>query len=245
MADLRRWALAALIVVGMLVLVLEPARIASWFRDDTSTGAAGTVEPTGGPVDDVRDDEGGPATTDWPTAPADGGRAVVRRVSDGDTIRLDVTAGRTGRDVRTRLLRIDAPELARDGHPDECGATAARDRLRALLPEGDEVVVAWDVEPTDQYGRDLVHVWTDDGTWVNGTLVAEGLAREVLFRPNDAHDDAIRSAEATARDRGLGLWTCQDRPGASTPGATASPAAQATAAGRPRAVEPLRRWRVR
>lgn len=42
---------------------------------------------------------------------------------------------------------------------------------------GSEVRVVWDAEPTDRYGRDLVHLWTTDGTWVNGILLAEGHAR--------------------------------------------------------------------
>ncbi len=146
-----------------------------------------------------------------PVAPADSGRAIVLSVSDGDTVHLDIRTGAPGRaddDVRARLLRIDAPELARDGRPAECGAGEARDRLADLLPTGSEVRVAWDVEVTDQYGRDLVHLWTSDGTWVNGTLLAEGRAREVLFRPNDGYDDQVLALEATARRAGLGMWSC-------------------------------------
>lgn len=219
MGDLRRWSLATLIVVGLVMYVVGPDRIAAWLDRDPVVPAASasatapdrpsaTPVPTGGDRVGTGDSAGG---ADAPAPPADAGRAVVLAVSDGDTVHLEIRSGpdgRTGVDVRARLLRIDAPELARDGQPEECGAAAARDRLAQLLPPGSEVAVAWDVEPTDQYGRDLVHLWSDDGTWVNGALVAEGRAREVLFRPNDGYDAEVRAMEAAARRAGRGMWSC-------------------------------------
>ncbi len=43
---------------------------------------------------------------------------------------------------------------------------------------------------------------------LNGTLLAEGQAREVKFRPNDDHDAAVRALDRSARQAGLGMWSC-------------------------------------
>lgn len=136
--------------------------------------------------------------------------AVVDRVVDGDTMRLRVTdpSGQpiaAGEEIRARLLRIDTPELGRDGQPSECLAEAARDHLEGLAPPGTEVVAAWDVERTDVHGRQLVHLWADT-VWLNGRMLADGYATVMTFPPNVAHDDAVRALERQAREAGRGLW---------------------------------------
>lgn len=211
MDDLRRWLLAGLVVVGLVLVVVGPGR--TWdlvTGDSTPVPEPGTTGATvGTPAPPNGDQTAVPGGLPGP--PGDAARGVVTRVSDGDTVRLDIIEGpaaRRGTDVRGRLLRIDAPEEAHDGQPAECGARDATLRLAELVPDGTPVRIAWDVEPTDQYGRDLVHLWTDDGTWVNGVLLAEGRAREVLFAPNDGYDPKVRALEADARRAGRGLWAC-------------------------------------
>ena len=49
-------------------------------------------------------------------------------------------------------------------------------------------------------------MWLDDGTHVNRELVADGLARAVLFEPNDAYWDDFRGLADTARADGRGMW---------------------------------------
>jgi micrococcal nuclease len=150
------------------------------------------------------------ATTD--VAVPDGAfRAVVTSVTDGDSLRARVTdpgstAAGAGEELELRLLRIDAPERARDGRPADCLADEATAALTVLAGPGAEVAGVHDTERRDRYDRDLVHLWTPDGRWVNGALLTAGLAQVVTFPPNTAFDTEVRDAEAEARREGRGLW---------------------------------------
>lgn len=134
-------------------------------------------------------------------APDDATRGVVERVVDGDTLIADVAGERE----RIRLLRIDAPEAARDGDPAECLAEAATAALANLLPPGTTVTLATDVERRDRFGRLLAHLWVGD-VWVNGALLDAGLVQVLTIPPNVAYDDEVRAAQAAAREAEAGLW---------------------------------------
>lgn len=175
--------------------------------DQDSTVASATTPKAG----DETTPTGTPPTTPLirgVVPPDDAVTATVQWVSDGDTLTLDIAPGGDGSrgQTRSRLLRIDTPEIARDGAVSECGADAATQRLTELAPPGATVVVDWDIEPLDQYGRDLVHVWTLDGVWINGQLVAEGHAAVVTFRPNVGYDAEVRALQQAARTIGAGSW---------------------------------------
>ncbi len=140
---------------------------------------------------------------DTPTpALADGETAKVERVVDGDT--LIVHSG--GDRLRLRLLNIDAPELARDGQPEECMGSAAAQRLEELAPVGSTVTLVYDKERQDQYGRDLAAVFDGD-VFVNEVLAEEGLARAVVYQSNDTYYSRMQSAEAAARQAQLGMFS--------------------------------------
>ena len=151
-------------------------------------------------------------STDVPPRPEDAVALTVAHVSDGDTIRAtttgatafgprDVLAG--GVTVRVRLIGIDTPE----GTPTvECGADEARDHLRELLPVGSRVWATTDREPRDRYGRVLLYLWTDDGTFVNHRLVASGDARALTVPPNTTHADLFAETETAARAASGGQW---------------------------------------
>lgn len=79
--------------------------------------------------------------------------AIVERVVDGDTVRVDVDLGfyAHSKNVRLRFLRVFAPELR------AAGGLAARDELMRLLPVGTRVRIA--TKKIDPYGRWLAEVW--------------------------------------------------------------------------------------
>lgn len=151
-------------------------------------------------------------SADVPPRPEDAVALTVAHVSDGDTIRATTTGATVigpgdviddGATVRVRLIGIDTPE----GTPTvECGADEARDHLRELLPVGSRVWAATDREPRDRYGRVLLYLWTDDGTFVNHRLVASGDARALTVRPNTTHADLFAETETAARAASVGQW---------------------------------------
>jgi micrococcal nuclease len=128
--------------------------------------------------------------------PADATTATVDYVHDGDTLFL--TDG-----TKVRLLAVDTPEV---GDNLECMGNEARDYLRQLLPAGSSVRIVADVEPTDQYGRSLLFIWTATGTLVNLDLVEQGYAEAVFIGQNRLYEDQVEAAEDAAQDAGRGIW---------------------------------------
>lgn len=124
--------------------------------------------------------------------------ATVARVIDGDTVALD-----SG--LRVRLLDINAPELAHDGAEAEPYGPAAAAGLRAMI-EGKPVTLETGNTPKDRYGRVLAHLFTPDGGWVNGGMVAAGLAHVYTFPDNALYGPQLEALEATARAEQKGFW---------------------------------------
>lgn len=155
---------------------------------------------------------------------------TVERVVDGDT--LDATVA--GKSTRIRLLNIDTPEVARDGHAGECLADEATAELEELLPVGTGIILDYDVERTDRYGRTLARVTRDDGIDVNRALVKAGLATPVTFGRNGRYRGEMDRAYEAAQAREVGFFdpeqncppprSASSRP-TTTPGATRTPSA--------------------
>lgn len=142
-----------------------------------------------------------------PARPSGAVSMTVEYVHDGDTLFLRTDQPNalvaTTDDVKVRLLGIDTPEV---GDRAECFGDQATEQLRALLPEGSLTWVTADQDPTDQYGRSLFYLWTEDGRFVNYELVAGGAAESLNIAPNDAHYPLLRAAEDAATTAGAGQW---------------------------------------
>lgn len=122
------------------------------------------------------------------------GRVVS--VGDGDTLRV-ATGGKT---VTVRLACIDAAETTQAPF-----GKAAADRLRQLLPPGQQVTLR--VADTDRYGRSVAKVYKGDLS-INLVLVQEGQAvvyREYLNACPELKKRLL-NAEANAKSRKLGFW---------------------------------------
>ncbi|MGI8899557.1 MAG: thermonuclease family protein [Nocardioides sp.] len=120
----------------------------------------------------------------------------------------DRTAGALrGGEARTiRLLEIDTPESVDPGAPVECYARRSSAAPARMLPVGAPVWFRADRDLLDPYDRTLLYLWTEDGRFVNLVMVRRGLARAVLYEPNDAYIDVMRRAEARAMAADRGLW---------------------------------------
>lgn len=131
----------------------------------------------------------------------DGGTATVTAAIDGDTVLLE--DGRT-----VRLAGILAPKPA----PARSGARAASrlaDEARATLgalAAGRWVTLRYGGARIDRHRRAVAHLVRDDGLWVQGELLARGLARVLTLPDNRAAAAEMYAIEAAARDSGRGLW---------------------------------------
>ncbi len=101
---------------------------------------------------------------------------------------------------RVRLIGMDTPEAGQEPF----GEMATR-ALRDLIPIGSEVALEPDLEARDRYGRMLGYIWAD-GVMVNWTLVRQGYAVLLTYPPNVQYVDWLTSAQAAAREEGVGLW---------------------------------------
>jgi len=128
---------------------------------------------------------------------------VVRAV-DGDTIIVRAE----GRDWDVRLLGIDTPETVDPRKPVQCYGPEASHFTKRLVT-GRRVVLRYDREQHDRYGRVLAYVYLASGQdrFVNGRLVRLGYARTFPFAPNTEHAAELAALEREAALAGRGLWS--------------------------------------
>jgi len=141
--------------------------------------------------------------------PDQAGRTVTGRVSavsDGDTLRVSDDAGQNL--GRVRMLGINAPELAHDNNPEQCGAKQAASRLAQLAPPGTIVQLATDPTQADRdtYGRLLRYVQVD-GQDLQLTLLTEGYAVPFWPRGQGTRSTSYLAAARVAEHDHRGLWS--------------------------------------
>ena len=128
--------------------------------------------------------------------------AHVVEVTDGSTVLLD--DGET-----VRLAGIQTPSRAEGGAASPAAQLAmdARQALAALV-QGRRVGLALGDTRRDRYGRLRAHlVRTDDGAWIQGTLLAAGLARVHSLVDDRAAVADMLAIERRARADRLGIWS--------------------------------------
>ena len=125
-------------------------------------------------------------------------RAVA--IVDGDTLVLE-----DGLEVR--LVGIQAPKLPL-GRPGFEAWPLAEEAKAALgrLALNRRVALAYGGRRVDRHGRALAHLTLEDGTWVQGRLLALGMARVYSFADNRALVAEMLALERDARAAGLGIW---------------------------------------
>lgn len=180
--------LSALFCVVLALTGCTPARGASQSEPPPTT-----TRPPRTPLPSL--DTTAPTTDEVPQ----GKSARVTRVFDGDTIEVDLD----GRTYRLRYIGVDSPERDEPFYED------AFDFNRDLV-EDEMVTLVRDISETDQYGRLLRYVYLSDGTFVNATLISNGMARLVTFPPDVAQTDYLRQLQSGAKDEGVGMWSRPD-----------------------------------
>lgn len=130
--------------------------------------------------------------------------ATVERTVDGDTFIAQLADGSR---ERVRMLLIDTPETKKEGTPVQPFGPEASEYSKKLLT-GREVELEFDQEQRDQYDRMLAYVYLD-GESVNEKLLEQGLARVVVYKPNDKYVKAFRELQAEAKSKKIGVWSIE------------------------------------
>jgi endonuclease YncB( thermonuclease family) len=125
---------------------------------------------------------------------------TVRSIVDGDTLVLQ-----SG--VQIRLVGIQAPKLplGRRGFKAWPLATEAKMAL-SRLTSGRTLALSYTGRKSDRHGRLLAHLTTKDGTWVQGVLLRDGMARVYTFPDNRARAAEMLAFERAARAARRGIW---------------------------------------
>lgn len=196
-----RRGLVLAVVAGAIVLVVAVGQ----FNGDepVSTESAGGGSPssvTGTSTTGSSPETGESTESVTPAAQEPETNASVTRVIDGDTIEVRYR----GRILDVRLIGVDTPETVAPGEPVECYGKAAS-RFTEQTLDGERVLLEFDVEKTDRFGRTLAYVWLDDELF-NETLVARGFAQVSTFPPNVKYVGRLVDAQREARHADRGLW---------------------------------------
>jgi endonuclease YncB( thermonuclease family) len=114
---------------------------------------------------------------------------LVTAVSDARTLQVQSIG-------RIRLLGVEPPR----------GSVQAKRRLSDLVLHR-WVRLEYEGKPRQSSSSSRsAYVWTEDGRFVNGVLIREGLARVAIGKDSPRMSE-LRDAEADARVHGRGIWS--------------------------------------
>ena len=139
--------------------------------------------------------------------PSDTTEIEVEEVIDGDTIRVRDIESNEVFDVR--YLGIDTPELQGSDY-ETCFHSQATEKNEDLVLD-ERLVLEFDIDRYDRFGRTLAYVYTLDGqgekeTFVNLELLQKGYARFYLDKQNTLWQEELIEAALSAQEDSLGLW---------------------------------------
>lgn len=122
-------------------------------------------------------------------------KAKVLKVYDGDTIKVILNK----KIEIVRLIGIDCPERNEKGFWQALNFTK-----RLILHK--KVIVEYDQEKRDKYGRLLTYIFLENGKFVNEEILKEGHAKFILISPNDKYKERLKLAEKNAKISKKGVW---------------------------------------
>ncbi|WP_258933616.1 thermonuclease family protein [Nesterenkonia pannonica] len=105
---------------------------------------------------------------------------MLERVIDGDTVVVLLD----GVEESVRLLSIDTPESVHPDRPVECLGPEASARIAQLISPGDELILEFDHDVRDHYGRLLAGVYAE-GLFINEQMALDGYGAPAYYEPND------------------------------------------------------------
>ena len=126
----------------------------------------------------------------------------ITYIVDGDTFH---GTNANGEKRKFRPIGINTPETGkRNGRPEPFHQEATDFTKDMLLYQ--TVRIVYDVKELDKYGRHLVYVYLQDGTFFNLEIVRAGWARTMTIAPNVKYAELFADAQREAREQGRGSW---------------------------------------
>lgn len=133
----------------------------------------------------------------------------VYKAVDGDTIQV----GSKKRKKTVRLIGVDTPESLRSMYMDvQPFGKEASDYTKKRLKKGKRVVLRYDKEKQDKFGRLLAYVYLANGELYNATLVKHGYAFAKRYKPNVSKAPYFEKLEQKAKSKKKGLWKIYKNP---------------------------------
>ena len=125
-------------------------------------------------------------------------------LSDIENVKGDEEKG-----TKVRIIGVDTPESVapaeyRKDNTEE-GKTVS-DVVKNKLKEGSTVLVEFDAQREDKYGRTLAYVYMSDGKMVEDWLLESGLANVATYPPNVKYADHFQELAHEAWENKVGLW---------------------------------------
>ena len=141
--------------------------------------------------------------------------ATVVKIIDGDTIKINYK----GKEGSVRLIGIDTPESKANKKAKKDAGKTGRDVetitamgkeavnfTKSLVEPGDRVLVEFDVQARDKYGRLLAYIYLPSGKMLNEEIVKAGYATIMTYPPNVKYEERFLRAYREARESKRGLW---------------------------------------
>ena len=122
--------------------------------------------------------------------------AIVVGFIDGDTIEVEINEVTQ----QLRYIGIDTPEVEQPYFEESDQAN------RSLLQIGGIVYLEKDVSEVDKFDRLLRYVYLPNETFVNGALVAMGMAFSKAYPPDIKHQKFLNQLESEAKEAEVGMW---------------------------------------
>lgn len=140
---------------------------------------------------------------------------TIQKVIDGDTLKVRFK----GKTEKIRLIGIDTPEMQvndkaqRDARRSKTDIStllkqgkASRRFVRTMIKRGDRIIVVFDVQKRDRYGRLLGYVYLSDGRMLNEEIIRAGYASLLSIPPNIKYQKRFQRVYMEARKNKRGLW---------------------------------------
>lgn len=143
-------------------------------------------------------------------SPFHGKMVKIVRVADGDTVIVGSRKNKKRRQ-KVRLIGIDTPESLRSLYQKVMPyGKEASDYTKKRLRKGRRVLLIYDKERRDKFGRILAYVYLTNGEFFNATLTKKGYAFAKAYPPNTKYKNKFERLAQKARRRNRRLWTIYD-----------------------------------